>query len=59
MRRAAQEGGTFYGLIARRALGPAIDCVPGETIGNADLDALVATPQGRRAFALLQVGEKR
>ena len=57
MRRAAQESGTFYGLIARRALGPAIDCVPGGTIGNADLEALEATPQGRRAFALLQVGE--
>ena len=57
MRRAAQESGTFYGLIARRALGPAIDCVPSGTIGNADLEALEATPQGRRAFALLQVGE--
>ena len=57
MRRATQEGGTFYSLIARRALGPAIGCVPGETIGNADLEALEATPQGRRAFALLQVGE--
>ena len=58
MRRAALEGDTFYGLIARRALGPAIDCIAGETIGNADLEALEATPQGRRAFALLQVGEK-
>jgi soluble lytic murein transglycosylase-like protein len=28
------------------------------TIGNADTDALLATPEGRRAFALLQVGEK-
>ncbi len=52
-----RKGGTFYGLIARRALGPAIDCIAGETIGNADLEALEATPQGRRAFALLQVGE--
>jgi soluble lytic murein transglycosylase len=59
MRRAAQEGDTFYGLIARRALGPAAACVPSETVGNADLEALLATPQGRRAFALLQVGEKR
>jgi soluble lytic murein transglycosylase-like protein len=59
MRRAALESDTFYGLIARRALGPAVDCTPRETLGNADLEALLATPQGRRAFALLQVGEKR
>lgn len=59
MRRAAFEGETFYGLIARRALGPAPTCLAGQTIGNADLEALLETPQGRRAFALLQVGEKR
>jgi soluble lytic murein transglycosylase len=59
MRRAALEGDAFYGLIARRALGPAVACVSRETLGNADMDALLATPQGRRAFALLQVGEKR
>jgi soluble lytic murein transglycosylase-like protein len=59
MRRAAQEGDTFYGLIARRALGPGIACLPTATLGNADLAALQATPQGRRAFALLQVGEPR
>src|SRR5271166_3315058 len=59
MRRAALEGDTFYGLIARRALGPAVACVPGETLGNADMEALLAAPQGRRAFALLQVAEKR
>jgi soluble lytic murein transglycosylase-like protein len=57
MRRAAQEGGTFYGLIARRTLDPSSACAPGGMIGNADLEALQATPQGRRAFALLQVGE--
>jgi soluble lytic murein transglycosylase-like protein len=59
MRRAALEGDTFYGLIARRALGPAVACIPGATVGTADLEALMATPQGRRAFALLQVGERR
>lgn len=59
MRRAALEGDAFYALIARRALGPALACVPGATIGNADIEALLDTPQGRRAFALLQVGEKR
>lgn len=59
MRRAALEGDTFYGKIARRALGPAMACIAGETIGSADIEALLTTPQGRRAFALLQVGEKR
>jgi soluble lytic murein transglycosylase-like protein len=60
LRRAAQEGDTFYGRIAGRALGPSsIACVPGETLGVADIDALVTTPEGRRAFALIQVGEKR
>ena len=59
MRRAVLEGDTFYGLIARRALGPTVACVPVGTLGNADMEALLATPQGRRAFALLQVGEKR
>jgi soluble lytic murein transglycosylase-like protein len=59
MRRAAMESDTFYGLIARRALGPAVACTAQETIGNADVEALLATPQGRRAFALLQVGEDR
>jgi hypothetical protein len=59
MRRAALERHTFYGLIAQRALGPSLACIPDATLGNADLEALVTTPQGRRAFALLQVGEKR
>jgi soluble lytic murein transglycosylase-like protein len=59
MRRAAQDDDTFYGAIARRALGPPVACVSADTIGNADLEALLAAPQGRRAFALLQVGEKR
>ena len=59
MRRAGLEGDTFYGLIARRSLGPAAACMPAGTLGTADIEALSATPQGRRAFALLQVGEKR
>lgn len=59
LRRAAQEIGTFYGRIASRMLGPSLACLPGETLGIADLDALRATPEGSRAFALLQVGEKR
>jgi soluble lytic murein transglycosylase-like protein len=59
MHRAAQEGDTFYALIARRALAPAMACMAGDTIGNADVEALLATAPGRRAFALLQVGERR
>jgi len=59
LRRAAQETGTFYGRIAGRALGPSLACLPAETLGTADIDALVTTPEGRRAFALLQVGQKR
>jgi peptidoglycan lytic transglycosylase len=59
MRRAALEGDEFYAMIARRALGPSSACVAGGTIGNADVEALLDTPQGKRAFALIQVGEKR
>ena len=59
LRRAAQETDTFYGRIAGRMLGPSLACRPGDTLGTADIDALRATPEGRRAFALLQVGEKR
>jgi soluble lytic murein transglycosylase len=59
MRLAAQEGDSFYGLIARRALGLSFACLTGQTLGTADVDALLASPGGRRAFALLQVGEKR
>lgn len=59
MRRAALEGDTFYGLLARRALGPAVTCLTGDVVGNADMEALAATSQGRRGLALLQVGERR
>lgn len=58
-RRAAMEGDAFYAMVARRALGPVAACAAGDTIGNADVEALLATPQGKRAFALIQVGEKR
>jgi hypothetical protein len=58
MRRSAAEDDTFYGIIARRALRPVVGCAPVETLGAADMEALLATLQGRRAFALLQVGEK-
>jgi len=63
LRRAAHESGTFYGHLARRALGPALGPAPAcrteAMIGGADTDVLLATPQGRRAFALLQAGERR
>jgi soluble lytic murein transglycosylase-like protein len=58
MRRAALQTDTFYGLIGRRALRPEVGCVQAGTLGTADMEALRATPQGRRAFALLQVGER-
>ncbi|HUB13448.1 MAG TPA: transglycosylase SLT domain-containing protein [Acetobacteraceae bacterium] len=59
LRRAAAEHDSFYGRIAARALRPASVCTGFATLGPADIDALVAIPAGRRAFALLQVGEKR
>ena len=58
MRRAGEARRTFYGLLARRTLGLGTDLSPTrETLGSADTDALLATPQGLRAFALLQVGQ--
>ena len=63
LRRAAREADSFYGRIARHALSPEPACVPAASAGksvvtNADADQLMATDQGRRAFALLQVGER-
>lgn len=58
LRRAARHATSFYGQIAARILGAGTVCEPrGAVLGNADLDALAATPQGRLAFALLQVGQ--
>jgi soluble lytic murein transglycosylase len=64
MLRAADEPRSFYGLLARRVLGrdlaPALDNgaeLARETLGEADMEAVAATPQGRRAFALLQVDQ--
>lgn len=60
MRRAARRNRSFYGLLAREriGLGPGIGG-PGdhEVLGEADVDAVDATPEGHRAFALLQIGE--
>jgi soluble lytic murein transglycosylase-like protein len=63
MLRAAEERRTFYGMLARRTLGLDIGFGPGgrdarETLGEADIEAVAATPQGLRAFALLQVGQE-
>ncbi len=60
MGQAADAHHTFYGLLARRILGlgmPAQDSR--DTLGAADTDALMVYPHGRRAFALLQVGQTR
>lgn len=56
MRRAAEEKRTFHGQLALRALGQSFWAARNtETLGEADIEAVGATPQGRRAFALLQV----
>jgi soluble lytic murein transglycosylase-like protein len=59
MHRAGQEKATFYGMIARRTEGLSVGLNRGarETLGEADLDAVEATPLGKLAFALLQVGQ--
>ncbi len=62
MMRASGEPRTFYGMLARRALGLGFGFAPGgrdtrETLSEADIDAVAATPEGMRAFALLQVGQ--
>lgn len=60
MKRAADESRTFYGLLARRTLGLGSGFSwDRETLGEADVEAVAATPQGERAFALLEVGETR
>ena len=60
MQRAAENPRAFYGLIARRALGLGTGTpkpFTAGTLGEADVEAIAALPGGRRAFALLQVGE--
>ncbi len=58
MMRAAAEPHTLHGMLARRALGLQVQAAPASPVlAEADLEAVSATPQGRRAFALLQVGE--
>ncbi len=60
MQRAAESPRTFYGLLARRALGQSIltpEPTASWTIGEADIDAVASLPGGVRAFALLQVAQ--
>jgi soluble lytic murein transglycosylase-like protein len=58
MRIAAEQKRTFHGLLARRALGLSFGFASDrETLGEADVDAIAATPQGWRAFALLQIDQ--
>ncbi|MGE4527610.1 MAG: lytic transglycosylase domain-containing protein [Rhodospirillaceae bacterium] len=55
---AADHGRTFYGLIARRSLGLPIGFGwDAETISRADRDTVAQYDGGRRALALMQVGE--
>ncbi len=71
IQRASASSHTFYGLLAARmieqeALPPAAAerpapgdrLAPGtEVLGEIDVEAVAATPEGWRAFALLQVGQ--
>ncbi len=58
LKRAADERMTFHGILARRMLHMDIGIVPsGELLTDADVDAVAATPEGFRAFALLQIGQ--
>jgi soluble lytic murein transglycosylase-like protein len=55
---AAQQPRTFYGLIARRMLGMASDVQLGpQPLSKTEQAALTAQPGGRRALALVQIGE--
>jgi soluble lytic murein transglycosylase len=59
LRRAAEERHTFYGLLARRALGLPLDFdwqLPASS--NGDLALLKADSRGARALALLQTGQR-
>jgi soluble lytic murein transglycosylase-like protein len=58
LRVAAEERLTLHGMLARRILRLDTGIVPsGELLGQADVDAVVQTPAGQRAFGLLQIGQ--
>jgi len=59
MMQAAQEPRTFYGLVARRALGlPMGFAWEREVAGESEAAAIAETAAGWRALALLQIGER-
>nr|MCV4208749.1 lytic transglycosylase domain-containing protein [Roseomonas sp. SXEYE001] len=59
MLQAAQEPRTFYGLVARRALGlPPGFAWESEIAGEAEGAVLAETAGGWRALALIQIGQK-
>ncbi len=58
--RAAAYPRTFYGLLARKVLGlPSTFSWTTPDLEQPALDALAASPAGRRSLALLQVGQDR
>lgn len=59
MQRAAEQPRSFYGQLARRILGepPAPAPLAHDVLGEADVAAVGALPGGKRAFALLQIGQ--
>jgi soluble lytic murein transglycosylase-like protein len=62
MARAGAEPRTFYGFLARRTLGLGFGFSANgqdtrEVLTEADIEAVAATAEGLRAFALLQVGQ--
>jgi soluble lytic murein transglycosylase-like protein len=58
LRAAAEQRVTLHGLLARRILRMDTGILPsGQLLSRADVDAVAATPQGWRAFALFQVGQ--
>ncbi|MFC3000497.1 lytic transglycosylase domain-containing protein [Falsiroseomonas tokyonensis] len=58
MMQAAQEPRTFYGLVARRALGlPMGFAWQSEVAGESEAAAMAETAGGWRALALLQIGQ--
>ena len=57
LHRAAEQQFTFHGMLAQRILQMDSGLFPRRGLLQADIDAVAATPKGRRAFALLQIGQ--
>lgn len=62
LRKAAEHPRTFYGMLAAEALGLrwplGFDAAEAEAASAGDLGRLAEIPAGRRALALIQVGER-